>query len=186
MAGVQYKAECPGCHLTGDILAFLIGPEKEAVTHEILRFPGDMGHKVFHYLDLFRNGKNAIQTGKALQIVGELLAILEKGRLQYKRRTFRISEAVFRNAMESVFQNLASGALKPPLKDNNYFYPILAAKAEDAAAFEKRQEEERRAGRRRAAAAPARESTPAEAAAAEAARDDLFRKFGSRGVESNR
>nr|VFK12068.1 MAG: hypothetical protein BECKLPF1236B_GA0070989_102925 [Candidatus Kentron sp. LPFa] len=181
MTGKQYKAECPGCHLTGDIVDFLIGPEKEAVTRAILRFPDDIGARVYHYLDLFRNGKNAIQTGKALQIAGELADILERGRLQYKRRTFRISEAVFRNALESVFQNLASGALKPPLKDNGYLFPILAAKSEEAAAaLEKRQEEERGIGRRRAAATPARESTPdaRESADAAAARDILFRDYG--------
>nr|VFK58922.1 MAG: hypothetical protein BECKUNK1418G_GA0071005_100550 [Candidatus Kentron sp. UNK]VFK68634.1 MAG: hypothetical protein BECKUNK1418H_GA0071006_100450 [Candidatus Kentron sp. UNK] len=178
MTGVQYKAECPGCHLTGDIVDFLIGPEKEAVTQEILRFPNDIGQQVYRYLDLFRNGKNAIQTGKALEIIGELLAILEAGRLQYKRGLFRISEAVLRAALEAVFQNLASGALRPPLKDNGYLFPILAAKSEEeAAALERRQAEERGIGRRdttpQASTPDARES-----ADAAAARKVLFDAYG--------
>jgi hypothetical protein len=146
------KQCCPECGHVGPLTAFAAEAEAREALAIAARLPGALGDPVLRYLALFRPAKRALAWPRALKLLQQLAADIERGAITRRGRDWAAPQAAWAAALASVTDQRE--ALTLPLKDHSYLYEILCRGANRAEAGAEAQRETRRRQRTPTAAKP--------------------------------
>lgn len=110
-----------------------------------LQLPSPLGKALIQYVGLFRPAKRQLTMDRLASLLGELLLMIDEGKIERGGRTFSAPLAYWQQALDDML--VKREQLSLPLKSHGYLLTIIAGFAEKAdAAAEKAAEERKRTG----------------------------------------
>lgn len=124
---------CPACQTEMGLEALLGADDARGVVEILARLPGPpaLRKALLRYVGLFAPAKQKLRWGRVEALLGEVLAMLEAGRIERNGRVWPAPLDYWQMALEAV---LANTTLRRPLKSHGYLLEILAGLADKAEA----------------------------------------------------
>jgi len=141
------KLKCPACGAVASLDMLLSHEGAREAILIALQLPESLGKIVIQYLGLFRPAERELSFDRVAKILGELLPDIQQNRIKANGRDWVISRDLWKAGLEAVLQARDMGKLKPPLKNHNYLYAVLASMVDRVESKdETRREQERQHG----------------------------------------
>jgi hypothetical protein len=135
------RLNCPACGAAISLDA-LLGHEgaREAV-QIALQLPAPLGKLLVQYVGMFRPAKRqSLSLDRVASLLGELLIMIDAGKIEREGRTYAAPQDYFRTALEDMLARRDSLTL--PLKSHGYLLSIIAGFADKAEAKQEAKAEE--------------------------------------------
>lgn len=134
------KLNCPACGATAS-LDVLIGNDgaREAVM-TALKLPAPIGKLLVQYVALFRPAQRQLSFDRVANILGELLPMIEAGRIERSGRQWPAPLDYWKAALEDMLAK--RDRLTLPLKGHGYLLEVIAGMANKAEGAQEAKAEE--------------------------------------------
>lgn len=157
------RVTCPSCGAVNSLDA-LIGHEAARMLLVRALDQTPVGRRLIRYVALFRPARRQLSWDRAANLLGELLDMIQAGRIERHGRLWAAPEAAWVSALDDLLARRDEGKLVTPLKSHGYLLEMLTGQADKVEAAAERRDEDRRAGRTRIGGQPpAAHGTPAPA-----------------------
>ncbi|MFZ5529545.1 MAG: hypothetical protein ACOY4U_00605, partial [Pseudomonadota bacterium] len=136
------KLTCQAC---GAVISLDAAVGCDAASAALIRAFGlsPLGKLLIQYLGLFRPAKRQLTFDRVESLLGELLPMIETGRIERSGRVWAAPHESWRAALEEILAK--RDKLTLPLKSHGYLLEIIAGHANKAEAREEKQTEQERA-----------------------------------------
>lgn len=126
------KLICPSCHAHHSIDAWLNDADARLAMSAAAELPAELGPVVLRYLGLFRPAQQSLRWARANKLLMEILAWLQAGNIRRHSRSWPVTPASLRAAIETVLAR--RDKLDLPLADHAYLLSVIAGHADKAEA----------------------------------------------------
>lgn len=107
-----------------------------------LQLPAPLGKTLVQYVGLFRPAQRQLSMDRVANLLGELLQMIDTGKVEHKGRTYAAPQTYWQQALEGMLAKRESLTL--PLKSHGYLVTIIAGFADKAEAKQEAKAEERK------------------------------------------
>jgi hypothetical protein len=144
MTGLPLVA-CPACQTEMGLEALLGTDDARGVVELLARMPGTpaLRKAALRYVGLFAPGKQRLRWGRVESLLGELVAMMETGRIERNGRTWAAPLDYWQAAFDAVIGN---PNLRRPLKSHGYLLEVLAGQSDRIEAQAEQRVEQTRQG----------------------------------------
>jgi hypothetical protein len=133
------------CQACGAVISLdaALGHEgaREAV-QTALQLPAQLGKLLIQYVGMFRPAQRQLSMDRLANLLGELLPMVESGKVERSGRTYSAPTVYWQQALEEMLAK--RDQLTLPLKSHGYLITIIAGYADKAEAKQEQQQEERK------------------------------------------
>ena len=134
------KTTCPACGAVNSLDA-LIGNEAARSLLVVALEQTQTGRRLIRYVALFRPAQRQLSWDRVASLLGELLDLIRKGKVERHGRLWAAPETVWVAALDEILARRDEGKLTLPLKSHGYLLEIITGQANKAeAAAETRKE----------------------------------------------
>jgi hypothetical protein len=139
---------CPACNAEMS-LDVLLGREADArAVAALLEAHLPLGDALVRYVSLFRPASRRLQLARAVGLLHELLADVQRGAITRKGRDWPAPHATWRAAIDTLLTKRDKGALVLPLTSHGLLYEVMCGLADKAEAQAEAEAEDCRRNRR--------------------------------------
>jgi hypothetical protein len=139
------KLACPSCGALMSLDVIVAHDGARDAVQAALQLPAPLGKLLIQYLTLFRPEKRQLTLERVASILGELLPMIESGKIRRDGREVAIALPVWAAGLQEIMDKHRQKPLTTPLKSHGYLLEILINKAGSMEAkAEARREEQRR------------------------------------------
>lgn len=138
------KLVCPSCGALMSLDVIMNHDGAREAVQTALQLPAPLGNLLVQYLTLFRPAQRQLTLERVAGILGELLPMIQSGRIHRDGREVAIAQAVWAAGLQEIMDKHKTSPLKTPLKSHGYLLEILINKAGSMEAKAEARREERR------------------------------------------
>jgi hypothetical protein len=139
------KLACPSCGALMSLDVIVAHDGARDAVQAALQLPAPLGKLIIQYLTLFRPEKRQLTLERVASILGDLLPMIESGRINRDGKEYAIALPVWAAGLQEIQDRHKQKPLTTPLKSHGYLLEILINKAGSMEAkAEARREEQRR------------------------------------------
>ena len=130
----KFIAICPSCGCYGAPELFLGEAIKREAIVRALQLPAPLAGQIQAYIGLFRPPKRGHTIDRVAKLLGELLELIDAGKVRRHGRDWPASVPVWQAAIDAVLDRRAT--LDLPLRDHAYLIAIVASMSDKIEAAE--------------------------------------------------
>jgi len=138
------RLTCPACGATQSLDVAIAHHAAREALMVAFACPAPLGPLLTRYLGLFRSPGRALSFDRVERLLGELLPMLQAGRVERHGRAWAAPQDVWRAALEQMING--ADKLTLPLKSHGYLLEIIAGMANRGEAAIEARRESARAG----------------------------------------